>query len=287
MTAPAPTTAPDLCSVPPDTGPPTREELLAHYPAQYTWRQFRILVNARLQTRYEAWLRGIREEYGSVVNYLLNYRLRWGKPDTLSALHSALDDPARRAAAEKSPRPALSAEEKEQHRLPPIPEDAPFYFTADTPPEFISICMNNWPYSDAPHLDKTANHPAGRASLPRGPSAPARALRLHGGTSPPPSPSHLPEALPVLAHWGIAPDPLEWPQRGTLEEDALVRRAAGEVSEFVRRRWKEREWETAWFDNPQRTQSMPGLAHVHVFARRKTPDEEAQWDVEYSQHDSA
>ena len=34
------------------------------------------------------------------------------------------------------------------------------------------------------------------------------------------------------------------------EEDELVRRAGSEIDKFVRQRWNEREWETAWFVNP-------------------------------------
>lgn len=45
------------------------------------------------------------------------------------------------------------------------------------------------------------------------------------------------------------------------------------VGEMVRGLWDERGWETIWFVNPARLQSVPGLAHFHVFARRKTPEE--------------
>lgn len=87
-------------------------------------------------------------------------------------------------------------------------------------------------------------------------------------------------------------------ERGTEEEEALVRRAGEEVHRFVKSRWAEGVWETAWFVNPpvgvklylsallmllnhaalvfvgchvmQRLQSVLGLAHIHVFARQKT-----------------
>lgn len=39
-------------------------------------------------------------------------------------------------------------------------------------------------------------------------------------------------------------------KRGTEEEEALVQRAGSAVHEFVRRRWNETAWETAWFVNP-------------------------------------
>jgi hypothetical protein len=34
------------------------------------------------------------------------------------------------------------------------------------------------------------------------------------------------------------------------DEEVLIRKAGGEVHEFVKRRWDESEWETAWFVNP-------------------------------------
>lgn len=46
-----------------------------------------------------------------------------------------------------------------------------------------------------------------------------------------------------------------------------------EVGRMVRGLWDPRGWETAWFVNPPRLQSVPGFAHFHVFARRKTPVE--------------
>lgn len=38
--------------------------------------------------------------------------------------------------------------------------------------------------------------------------------------------------------------------RGSDEEEAQVRAYGEEIATFIRRRWVEREWETAWFVNP-------------------------------------
>ncbi|OCF40891.1 hypothetical protein I317_05341 [Kwoniella heveanensis CBS 569] len=46
-----------------------------------------------------------------------------------------------------------------------------------------------------------------------------------------------------------------------------------EVGKMVKALWDERGWECLWFVNPPRLQSVPGLSHFHVFARRKTPEE--------------
>lgn len=110
-----------------------------------------------MQRRYDEWAIGIKKKYGSVseynldysilaeeiyteltrainvVNYLLNYRLQWGKPDTLSLLTSVLDDEA------------VVTTENGERELYPTPE----YFKADIPfdSELICIIQNDWPYS--------------------------------------------------------------------------------------------------------------------------------------------
>lgn len=94
-----------------------------------------------------------------------------------------------------------------------------------------------------------------------------------GLTSPPPSPSSLSASLPALAEWGVTADYTANRIRGTLEEEELVNRAGAGVHNFVRSKWSEGEWETAWFVNPPRLQSVRGLAHFHVFARRKSEEE--------------
>lgn len=107
-----------------------------------------------------------------------------------------------------------------------------------------------------------------------------------GTTSLPPSPSLLPTYLPALSEWGVTIDKLIRSAKGTDEEEALVKRAGSQIDAFVRQRWVEDEWETAWFVNPpvrpffiipitvnyngpQRLQSVLGLAHIHVFARHR------------------
>lgn len=68
-------------------------------------------------------------------------------------------------------------------------------------------------------------------------------------------------------------------------EEKLLDKARHEFDVFVKGQWSEDTWECAWFVNPpvcysisrdrlltnasQRLQSVPGLAHIHVFARRK------------------
>lgn len=111
-----------------------------------------------------------------------------------------------------------------------------------------------------------------------------------GSSEPPPPPSTFHSYLPVLDEWGVTMESLTLSPKGTEEEDEIVRQCGKEVDCFVRKFWKENEWETAWFVNPevwmyfstanaiwlsiwQRIQSVPGLSHIHVFARRRSQDE--------------
>lgn len=90
------------------------------------------------------------------------------------------------------------------------------------------------------------------------PSASPVSARLHqdglwgftGTDSPLPSPSTLPACLPALADWGVTMAKLVRSPRGTEEEERAVKRYGEEIATFVKRRWNEREWETAWFVNP-------------------------------------
>ncbi|KIP09689.1 hypothetical protein PHLGIDRAFT_502877 [Phlebiopsis gigantea 11061_1 CR5-6] len=278
----------DSESVPLRTGPPTKEELLVHYPARFTWTQLKTFVNSgdlgllkrdkKLQVRYETWAVGIREKYGSMVNYLTTYRLQWGQPDRLSLLASSLDGLT-------APQDNSNATGTQQVPEPATPPQAPQYFTADIPRELISIIMNDWPYSVPPEIEHAliwTKMPMIPLDLPA--SVKPRILQdglwgFTGSTTPPPSPSLVPTFLPALADWGVTMDKLIVSARGTDEEEKLVRGAGKEIETFVKTKWVEHEWETAWFVNPPRLQSVPGLAHAHVFARHKSYEESAAWQL--------
>ncbi|KAJ3569388.1 hypothetical protein NP233_g5081 [Leucocoprinus birnbaumii] len=274
--------------VPLRKGPPTKEELLVHYPAKFTWEQLKTFVNSgdlgllkrdkKLQKRYDEWIVGILKQWGSSENYLLNHRLQWGKADTLSLLTSALDEPHKPAVNGHSvlllKEPTIPVAPK---ALPPLPADAPEYFSVDTPPEYISIILNDWPYSVPAEIEHTliwTRIPIYHDTL----VPPSIKSRIHqdglwgftGNSSPPPDPAeHLPSCISALAEWGITLDTMVVSKKGTEEEEELVRHAGSKVHEFVLKRWDEKVWETAWFVNPPRLQSVPGLAHIHVFAKQK------------------
>ncbi|KAH8826541.1 hypothetical protein DL96DRAFT_1285631 [Flagelloscypha sp. PMI_526] len=259
---------PSVSEPPLGTGPPTREELLTYYPPFFTFHQLKTFVNSgdlallkrdpKLHKRYQVWTVGIKQEYGSLENYMKDYRLQWGKPDNLSTLSSQLvDDPKVFESTENA-----------------TPRE---YFTADIPRSMVSIIMNDWPVAVPVEVEHSLVwtqlpiiHPA---VVPKAIEARVHQDGLWGFTgleSPPPSPSTLPECLPTLAPWGVTLDQVTRSEKGTEEEEEMVRNAGKEVGKFVRGRWDENVWETAWFVNPPRIQSVPGLAHIHVFARKKT-----------------
>ncbi|KAH9983314.1 hypothetical protein BJV74DRAFT_850752 [Russula compacta] len=278
-------------------GTPTKEELLVYYPATFTWRELKTFVNSgdlgllkrdkKLQQRYERWIEGIKAEYGNMANYLCRYRLRWGRADTLSKLPSRLSPPVISA---KNGDISSGKVAVLDSGLPPIPPDIKPYFTADVPLQLVSIITNDWPYSVPPSIE----HYLIWTVLPVLPPNILPIIRprllqdgLWGFTgytadSPPPSPSLLPACLPALSDWGVTEASLVRSPRATEEEETAIREAGMEVHRFIITVWKEREWETAWFVNPPRLQSVPALAHIHVFARYKSPEEIHAWDTKTS-----
>ena len=175
------------------------------------------------------------------MNYLLQHRLQWGARDTLSLLPSTLED---------DPRFYASPSDFSISEPPP-------YFTADTPPQYLSIIQNDWPYSVPADVEHTLIwtkvpifHPALVDDRVKKRIDQDGLWGFTGDTSPPPSPSTLPSCLPALAEWGVTLDSMIKSEKGTEEEDKLVQKAGAEVEAFVRKRWDERRWETAWFVNP-------------------------------------
>ncbi|EEB94056.1 hypothetical protein MPER_07200, partial [Moniliophthora perniciosa FA553] len=169
----------------------------------------------------------------------------WGKPDTISILSSAHKEADLRAYSERQ-----DVSEDSEVPVPP-------YFTRDIPPKYISIIQNDWPYSvpiDIEHTLIWTRVPIYHPEIVD-PSIAARIAQdgiwgFTGLISPPPSPSMLPSCLPALSEWGVTEDKMIISPKGTPEEEALVEKVGVEVNEFVKRRWNEDEWETAWFVNP-------------------------------------
>ncbi|KAI6006463.1 hypothetical protein EDC04DRAFT_2907803 [Pisolithus marmoratus] len=268
-------------------GPPTRQELLAHYPARFTCPQLKAFINSgqvlfsrvllllltatrdldllkrdkALQHRYDVWLADVKKKHGSVVNYLLDYRLQWGKPDTLSLLPSELEEP-----------------EETGTKVPQVSHVVPQYFTADIPfnSDLICIMQNSWPYSVPLEIEHTVIwsrvpifHPS---SIPNAIDARIQQDGLWGFTGSDTPIEDLPSlesCLPALADWGVTIESIIRSSKGSYEEEEMVLDAGKEVDGFVKWRWQESKWETVWFVNPPRLQSIPELPHIHVLAWKK------------------
>ncbi|KAK2465383.1 hypothetical protein APHAL10511_002737 [Amanita phalloides] len=263
--------------VPLRSGRPTKEELLVHYPAKFTWTQLKTFINSgdlgllkrdkKLQARYREYNQTIKAKYGSISNYLIFYRLQWGKPDTLSFMSPHyIPNPK-----SHEPGDPLKSEP------PPLPPDAPKYFTANISQEFISIIYNDWPYS----VPREVEHSLIWSRVPffHSDVVPERIRErvafyglwgFTGIVEPPLPPSDLPFCMEALSEWGLTLDKLKIPPKCTSEEEILLEELGKEVNLFIKRKWSEEEWETAWFVNPPRLQSVPELSHIHVFARRKS-----------------
>jgi len=154
---------------------------------------------------------------------------------------------------------SISPFPKSDQALPPLPADAPEYFKADIPTdsELISIIQNDWPYSVPIEIEHTLIwtrvpifHPALIPAEIDGRIQQDGLCGFTGNDEPPPSSSTLPECLPALAEWEITMENLVRSRKGSPEMEEMVKNAGREIDGFVRRRWVESEWETAWFVNP-------------------------------------
>lgn len=196
--------------------------------------------------------------------------MRWGQPDSLSLLKSDL---VHNSTAEPHWHESLS------HRdiTIPISSVIPPYFSWETPSQFISIIENDWPYSgiynslkaviglSRAYMDHSVptevEHTLIWTKMPiYHPDLVADTIKTRiyqdglwgftGSDLPPPSPSNLPSCISKLAEWDITMDKLIKSEPPTEEEAILIQRAGREVHRYIKNRWIEKEWETAWFVNP-------------------------------------
>ncbi|CAG7846092.1 SubName: Full=Related to prenylcysteine oxidase {ECO:0000313/EMBL:CCA66843.1} [Serendipita indica DSM 11827] len=228
-------------------GPATNEELRTLYPPLYTFPQLKGFIESGdlgllkrhpdLQTRYNTWCAAVKEEYGTLgMDYLVRVRLGWAedvkpKPTFASATNSASATPN------------------------------PLVFRADLPEGYIKVIPNDWPYSvplDVSHFVIWSRVPAiSPANIPISIQDIVKHEGLWGFTG------NSNQEAPIPPE-GVEPrQPLSEMQATHLLE------ACSEFDKYVKINWPEDNWECAWFVNPPRLQSVPGLAHIHVFARRK------------------
>lgn len=234
--------------------------------------------------------------------------MQWGKPDTLSLLKSQLEEPARptKGLEEQSSSESKTyfTADIDPELISIIQNDWPYSGISSTLRKLVtsfhdvlvplevehSLVWTKLPILPPPSLLIPSIAESLSPELREIISARLAQDGLWGFTGsiePPPSPSLLPQSLGALSEWGITMDKLVVSARGAEDEELAIKRSGAEVQAFVANRWSEREWETCWFVNPpvrtpvvlvvpifneetpQRLQSVKGLAHIHVFARKK------------------
>jgi len=213
-----------------------------------------------MQRRYDKWLaEQIVVQYGSAVNYLVNVRLGWGPTATRPATPSAHANPTYTDVDGNTSGASLGLPTPPPTRpFTPMSDSlsAPSWFTADIPADYVKILRNDWPYSvpsDVKHFVIWTRVPI-----------------IHPAIVPP----KIWKRIENDGLWGFtgsdrAAEPKSLDDEDDVETLELVRRAHQEMHTFVETNWPQDGWETAWFVNPPRLQSIPGLAHGHVFARKK------------------
>ncbi|QRV81890.1 Flavoprotein [Ceratobasidium sp. AG-Ba] len=230
-----------------ETGIPTLEDLAQNYPPMFTWDQVKDQVDSgdlaalkrhpALQKRYDAWILQVKEAHGSVVNFLINVRLGWGPqaPNPQPPSSNLLKPPGDVLVRPITPGTIMNKE----------------WFTADIQDSLVKILPNDWPYSVPPEI----RHYVVWSRLPI----------THPGIVP----AQIWDQIVQDGLWGFSGSAYKPKGSGVESIDELVRQAGSEVRKYVEAKWPAEDYEVAWFVNPPRLQSIPGLAHLHVFARKK------------------
>ncbi|WVW78067.1 hypothetical protein I302_100018 [Kwoniella bestiolae CBS 10118] len=275
------------------TGLPTQEELDA-YPKMFTWGELKDIIvsgkleclmrNKQMQARYNTWIKGIKEKYGSTENYLRRGRLPF---------------------PQSAPEPTFDSNGSSSS----IPYE---YLTYDSEKGFdeskYAVLTNDWPYNiphGVRHFCVWSKVPVAHRSLVNDDPSLWTKIEEEGlggftGILPfaaPVKPSEDPSCPPSIPNGTSAnfQRPLGWgaTELSDFNEDSWLavdlkfggdefRRGAGkqyvskggqEVQKMVEALWDVRGFECLWFVNPPRLQSVPGLSHFHVLVRRKTPEE--------------
>ncbi|RXK39988.1 hypothetical protein M231_02783 [Tremella mesenterica] len=307
--------APKILLPKPREGLPTQEELDAE-PKIWTWGELKAFIyfrpleplgrSAALQKRYKLWVEGVKQDFGTVENYLMD-QLPWNtlapslippkspqiplidppsSPGSPSPVDPKIVDFA--LTDESPPLSPLGSSESEPSSPSTAPssimsmqEDEELYLRWDPTKgldetKFV-VKFNDWPYSlphgvrhyvvwskvPIAHPELVNNDPEQWSVIQeRGLTGMTGVLPLPEGTKPgdPEIPSEIlePRAGDDVKRWtGVQ---FECP-------------GGHEVGRMVRSLWDERGWECLWLLNPIRNQSVRGLSHFHVLARRKMPEE--------------
>ncbi|WRT64469.1 uncharacterized protein IL334_001401 [Kwoniella shivajii] len=275
-------------------GLPTQAELDS-YPRMFTWGELKDIIvsgqleglmrNKQMQAKYNEWIKGIKLEYGSTENYLKRGRLPF--PDTSS--------------------PPINGQSKSREHVQTQHEYLTYDSEKGLDTEKYAVLPNDWPYNipyGVRHFCVWSKLPIGHPSLVDNDSKAWAKIEEEGlggftgiiPVSAPERPVLDPSCISSLPQTNGKPIiPPDWGsmtldsfgQDNWLSVDLMYggkenKKWAGveytakggeEVDKMVKALWDQRGWECLWFVNPPRLQSVPGLSHFHVLARRKTPEE--------------
>ncbi|KAG8716314.1 hypothetical protein FRC09_015879 [Ceratobasidium sp. 395] len=227
-----------------EAGIPTLDDLAQNYPPMFTWDQVKDQVDSgdlaalkrhpALQKRYDTWIEQVKQVHGSVVNV----RLGWGpkpSPSPKPTFSNSLGPPPDVTVRPITPGTVIEKE----------------WFTADIQESLVKIVPNDWPYSVPPEI----RHYIVWSRLPM----------THPGIVP----AQIWDQIVQDGLWGFSGSSYKPKGSGVASIDELVGQAGSEVRAYVEAKWPAEKYEVAWFVNPPRLQSIPGLAHLHVFVRQK------------------
>ncbi|KAN0060553.1 hypothetical protein ACQY0O_007014 [Thecaphora frezii] len=245
----------------------------------------------RCEREYAAWAAPVRAQWGGLEAYIRHVRLGW--KETACASGSDLPDaPQVREQAEHAecaetwPQVEIEHPDGSGRRLRHFIDDSRLELHADG--GRVCVVLNDWPYAvpdGVQHWVVWSKLPILHAELFADPSCPfapseAKAIYtciLHDGVrgftgleagEAPGVYGNLEDGSTSLGLRCSTESPLGSgrPRGGaqgvTLQQSREGQRwAAKEITGFVRRRWPEEAWETAFFCNPPHLRTVPGLSH--------------------------
>lgn len=251
------------------SGVPTQAEQEA-LPRMFTWAQIREIIqvcdlgrlkrNPEMQARYDAWNVELKKVHGSVERYLLGLRL----PPAFASTHASQS----RASTSNTPTTSGGSVSPVEASLSVSSSDVTLESASSSlQDEYVrfddldvsdllvggkGMCLlpNDWPY----------NVPYGVKH------------------------SILWTQKPIFHQALVDFDPSEWKKinedgfsgsTGLTDEPDWCTLGGEEMAKIVKTLWNPDEYECAWFVNPPRLQSVPGLSHAHIFARSKLEGIEA------------
>ncbi|KAF8734765.1 Flavoprotein, partial [Rhizoctonia solani] len=239
-------------------GIPSLEEIARDYPPMFTWDQVKDQVDSgdlaalkrhpALQQRYDKWIQQVKMIHGSVGKfeiYIFNYNFSNAYIPASPGSHTEPTYADNGSALGQS-------ETASVRPLTPSANNGKRWFTADIAEPLVKILPNDWPYSVPPEI----RHYVVWSRLPI----------THPGIVP----AQIWDRIVQDGLWGFSGSTYKPKGSGDESTDQLVRQAGAEVRTYVEDKWPAVEYEIAWFVNPPRLQSIPGLAHLHVFARKKS-----------------